>query len=111
MKKRTGFVSNSSSSSFICHTDMSLDEVNDKLVILLDFYNEFDERTLSFDDVFSEPFIASKEYASSDWAKHYPEMADSEGKIVIEGACDNSIPWTLFDFIEDKFEATRCHLG
>jgi hypothetical protein len=111
MKKRIGFVSNSSSSSFICHTDMSLEDVNDKLVILLDFYNEFNDTNLSFDEVFCEPFVASKEYASDEWGKTYSAIAESEGKIVIEGSCDNSIPWTLFDFIEDKFEAIRCHLG
>jgi len=111
MKKRMGFVSNSSSSSFICDTKMSSEEAKDKLVILLDFYNEFNDEDLCFESVFDEPFIATKEYAESGLAKYHSGIATAEGKLVIESATDNSIPYSLFDMIESKFNATRCHLG
>jgi len=111
MKKRMGFVSNSSSSSFICDTKMSPEAAKEKLVMMLDFYNEFNDYDLVFESVFDEPFIATKEYAESSWAEYYKDIAKAEGKLIIEGASDNSIPYDLFDMIKSKFNATRCHLG
>jgi len=90
---------------------MSPDEVKDKLVVLLNFYNEFNDEDLLFENVFDEPFIATKEYAESCWAEYYSKISEAEGKLIIEDACDNSIPYDLFDMISSKFNATRCHLG
>ncbi len=42
MKIRSGFVSNSSSSSFIVNTEHSIEEVKNLLTILLDFYKQWD---------------------------------------------------------------------
>ena len=80
---------------------MTPEEVRDKLVVLLDFYNNFYDEDLVFENVFDEPFIAEKDY----------RVANSEGSVIVEGAYDNSIPYDLFDMIESKFNATRCHLG
>jgi hypothetical protein len=111
MKIRNGFVSNSSSSSFICSTDMRICEVRRMLEKLLDMHNEFMNEDLSFDDVFRQPFIADEAYTKGEWAGHYRYIADSKGKVIIESAGDNSIPYEMFDYIEEKFDAVRCHLG
>ena len=114
MKIRTGFVSNSSSSSFICDTSMSLAEVDKKLRIMYNFAKEFDffgYESLDFEDMFNEPFIATKKYEremQKDWGSAPLEI---EGKIIINGNSDNSIPYTLFEVIQDVFKATRIHMG
>lgn len=111
MKIREGFVSNSSSSSFVCSTDMSVDEVREKLEKMVEFLNDFNDGFLTFDDVFRDPFIADEEYCSGEWADYYPTIKNSKGKMIIESAGDNSIPYEMFDLIEDRFNAVRCHLG
>ena len=111
MKIRNGFVSNSSSSSFICDTKMSVEEVRDKLQKIVEFYNDMTDERLMFDEVFHEPFVSDDSYCNSSWADHYYAMKESKGKIIIESAGDNSIPYLLMDFIESIFDADRCHLG
>jgi len=111
MKIRRGYVSNSSSSSFVCSTKMSVDEVREKLEKMVEFLNEFDDENLTFDEIFRDPFIADEEYCGGEWADHYPTIKNSKGKIIIESAWNSSIPYEMFEFIENKFEAIRCHLG
>jgi len=111
MKIRNGFVSNSSSSSFICDTEISLEKVKEKLVLMVDFYNDLNDEDNDFEDIFNEPFISDDSYCKSDWADYYEAMRNSKGKIIIESAQDNSIPYGLQNLIEDTFDAYRCHLG
>lgn len=110
MKIRTGFVSNSSSSSFICNTKMTVEEVTESLQIMLDFYNKINDMNLPFDCVFEPPFIADETYGNN-WKYHYPEMSRASGKVIIHSDSDNTIPYELFEFIESKFDARRFHLG
>ena len=42
---------------------------------------------------------------------HNQPISDLDGKIMIVGESDNSIPYDHFDWIENTFNATRHHLG
>lgn len=110
MKIRTSFVSNSSSSSFVCDTKMDLTEVRRDLFKMLDFYNDLYKTKMEFEEVFCDPRIGTKKddsYLQNDYG--FPESA--KGKILIESTSDNSIPYELFELIENRFDARRCHLG
>jgi hypothetical protein len=104
MKLRKGFVSNSSSSSFICETEMSIEEVTEKLEKLA----EIIDANPSY--MWLPPFIAHADYLE-DWRPYDPEVIDVGGKLVIESVSDNTIPYCLFDLIEYLFNARRVHLG
>ncbi len=112
MKIRDGFVSNSSSSSFVCKITMGIEEIKEKLVAILDFHNSMYNTDLQFDDVFDEPFLCDnehKEYIKDCWrdCDSVPEI----GQPIINSASDNSIPYEFFDMIERIFNASRVHLG
>lgn len=113
MKIRSGFVSNSSTSSFICEKKMTVREAESKLSAILDLYNELmdEDENLTFNEVFNCPFVADKNYCDGSWAKHRPVIREAKGKLIIEGAGDNSIPSSLIDLIEKSFNARRCRFG
>jgi len=114
MKIRTGFISNSSTSCFICGSwgrmEHSVEEVKTILQKMLDFYNDLEDKSRSFDNVFKEPRVATKEDVDllEDWDVPEDQVKDN---ILIYGADDNAIPWSLFTLIEQKFMAERIHLG
>jgi len=119
MKIRLGFVSNSSSSSFVCNyyrkkTEYTTEETKEILQKILDFYNDIYEQTLSFEKVFEEPYIGSqKDVDGLDdfFGTEYPRHERANGKIIINNQKENSIPHMLFGIIESKFNAERFHLG
>ena len=111
MKIRSGYVSNSSTSSFICETDLDPIQVKAKLIDLLEMYNDFMGEELFFDAVFEDPFIADSSYCEGGWADYYKAVKAAKGKVIIHSACDNTIPDELWEFIIRKFNATRCHFG
>ena len=124
MKIRNGFVSNSSSSCFVCNPmggikdyandnkEYTVEEAREILQKMLDFYNEMMEKNLAFDDVFGEIKIGDDEDVEflTDWDKSWTEER-VRGKLLITSACDNTIPYELFEFISTKFHAWREHLG
>jgi hypothetical protein len=109
MKLRLGFVSNSSSSCFICSTDKTEEEVLHLLNKMIELYNEASGESYTFDDVFLQPKMGSKKL--DDELEDYADEADTTGKLIIESRSDNTIPSELFDLIEMAFNATRIHLG
>jgi hypothetical protein len=112
MKYRLGFVSNSSSEAFICRVDMCPGEIKENLLELLNFYNKFTGGHDSFEDMFEEPRSATEEDISM--LSSYYSGADEEvkGKMMIFSASDNTIPYSMFEFIEQKFDVIhRIHLG
>jgi len=126
MKIRQGFVSNSSSSSFICSSTLSVKEAEEKLKAMVTFYNELYGTAHQFEDVFQKPFKItkdkkSKEYLGyiADWifgenpqyVRCVKEKKDMNGKLIINGSEDNSVPYELFELIENFFSGTRVHLG
>ena len=113
MKIRLGFVSNSSSEAFICDTKMSLVEVKQKLEEIVKAYNLIYGHNFTFFEFFKEPsLITEKTSELEEWQKYYErQLRNSIGKIVIFSAGDNTIPYSLFEIINDIFVATNIHLG
>lgn len=106
MKTRNGFVSNSSTSSFVCNVKMTSDELEEKLRLLVKFYNEFTGQERVFEDMFEPPFVGSKEtveYLGFDEDKCL-------GKLIVMGVGDNSVPYELHEFIEEALNAVRYHI-
>jgi len=126
MKIRSGFVSNSSSSSFICSSTLSVKEAEEKLKIMVNFYNDLCGTSLKFEDVFQKPFKITKDKKSkkykgfiSNWifgknsqgVYRVNEQKDLDGKLIINSSDDNSIPWELFELVSSFFDGRRVHLG
>ncbi|MHA1468964.1 MAG: hypothetical protein ACTSSP_00230 [Candidatus Asgardarchaeia archaeon] len=113
MKIRTGFISNSSSSSFLCRGNFTPEEAKDILQETLDFYNKMCGTDKTFGSVFEEPRLGTKadfKFYSEDWEIGVIEE-EVVGHLIINGCDDNSIPYELFYLIERKFDAQRFHLG
>lgn len=138
MKIREGFVSNSSSSSFVCLSKISAKTAKERLKALLDVYNLLTNSHLTFEETFQDPFVVSSHdkrskaykeemdgwifgkdapYQNARVGNSFTDRAvigkesDLDGKLIINGVGDNSIPYTLFDLIEEGFNGTRLHLG
>ena len=114
MKVRTGFISNSSSSSFVCDVKSSLDEVREQLKSMLYHFNQLMGTEHEYADVFGEVISTSETVPHSEIG--YAECSwytrdDLEDKIIIRSANDNTIPYELFDLICGKFDAFRIHRG
>ena len=117
MKIRKGFVSNSSTSSFVCDTELSIPEIKKNLQKMVNFYNDMFRQNNTFEDMFKEPFEGSDsqddfyiEYFGGNVLRYLANNTTNR-KIIIEGAEDNSIPYVLTIIIEEKFNAHRYHLG
>lgn len=117
MKVRTGFVSNSSSSSFVCKTKMSPEEVEMILCRMVDVYHDRNKNhpfygKETYETMFEKPFYGSGAYDEqlSDYLEQYKGRS-TNGKLIIESVGDNSIPFELFDPIEKAFNGIRLHLG
>jgi len=109
MKLRLGFVSNSSSSCFICNTDKTEEEIVDYLKKLLDIYNEGVGTSYTFEECF-KPIRVGGECDEKE-LNNWDEQVNALGKVLIESEDDNSIPYQLFEIIEEAFDATRIHMG
>lgn len=109
MKIRLGFVSNSSSESFVISTNKTPEEIRQELQAILDLHNRVKGQSLVFEEVFQEPFMGSTAYDEdmADWEYGIK----SQGKIVVESTYDNTIPWGVMEFMERTYDCRRYHLG
>jgi len=110
MKIRQGFVSNSSSSSFICDTKMNAEEIETQLRKMLDGFNMMMDTNYKFEDCFCNPYMVSGKIHEG-FEEYYPCLKNAKGKIAIDSVDDNSIPYEMIVLIESKFNTTHCHLG
>ena len=112
-------ITNSSTELFVCDTHKTRQQIGDILKELLSQYNGKTGNRYAFRDTFRDPVLVSKKNIDEIgddcyWGfddKHSPRKRYLLGKIVIYGTDDNSIPYDLFDEIEQTFNANRFHLG
>jgi hypothetical protein len=113
MKIRMGFVSNSSSSSFICYNPtVTVEQASELLHQLLDSYYKFfgdEEERRSFEDVFQEPFISNGKLNETSTTWEGDAYNPPKGALVINSASDNSVPYLLNEWIEERFRAEGHH--
>jgi hypothetical protein len=128
MKIRYGFVSNSSSSSFVCnyyeskylkYSSKDLNKVKTKLEIIFEAIKLLGlvrsglntNNSIKFSDIFKEPRKATESEITElnkDWNTNFKYNKEM---FFINSASDNTIPSVLFDLIESEFTAERVHLG
>lgn len=121
----TDIITNSSSEIFVCDTDKTVETVEEILQGLYDilyagrdFREDMTVRRITEDD-----FSVFYYYQNHMWnwegdpdfhidsqIKEAWEKSD-KSRIVISSEDDNSIPFSLFDIIEEVFNAERKHLG
>ncbi len=106
MKIRKGFVSNSSSSSFVI-TDKVLTEGRIKSLITSNFdvsVNDIDY-AMTFDKVSQEDIEYRRDCGD------YSKLDKHLGSLVINSKEDNSIPWEIQEYIEDELDGIHYHWG
>jgi len=54
--------------------------------------------------------VCNKKVAK-DYVSEWYDINISPGDIIIKSSCDNSIPYSIFEIIEERFNAKRYHLG
>jgi len=129
MKIRNGFVSNSSSSSFVIayHDGYSIESV-EKLKEILDALVKVEQcirPNITFDDIFTLEFNPEEMYIGGkkdiiknrmEWEKDL-ELHDKtdfkkcKGKIIINSADENSVPYWMKTFLEENLGALYWHWG
>jgi len=121
MKSRSGFVSNSSSTSFLIDgSKYSVDHITRYIKALLDAENIVSEEQLSMDDICTvfecnaDDFL--KECARFDhWGRKEDQYIHKDsgkyGKCVqVDSTGDNSIPWSIQEALEN-IAILRQHWG
>jgi hypothetical protein len=135
MKIRSGFVSNSSSSSFICNRFVGENgeyaipfdekEIERKLQVIFKFCFESGilnakrwEECHGAKPTYSAMFGRIAKLGKSDFIKFKKEWFEDDDYLkwnkymfVIDSAGDNSIPYEVFEVIKGLFNAERIHLG
>ena len=114
MKFRKGFVSNSSSSSFVCDISLSPEKVVEQLHTILHHFGQIMDRDYEYSDVFGEVFSTSEEvpYSEISYIEYCrATRGDLKDKVIIRSQGDNTIPYEMFDLIKNRFNAFRIHRG
>jgi hypothetical protein len=112
-------ITNSSSELFVCNTDKTVKMAKEILIKLAKLYNQTQDLKenggykIDIKNLFTEIMtvqIADKE--ENDTGGQYSfGYTIKEGDLIIRSVEDNSIPYQMFDSIEEIFHASRHHLG
>ncbi len=117
MKTRNGFVSNSSSCSFIVTAKQTPEETEIRLWEVVNFYNKMTGTDYTVKDFFYPCFVATGEFAkkyeadllegdkgswSNGWyGRKVKEMGGVKGQTIIHPNCeDNDFPYAMNDMIQ-----------
>lgn len=121
-------ITNSSTELFVCNKKKELSEVKEILIEIIEGWKKICksdpdyEFEFEFDKMFDEPYIYTRENYEIDkanfkneaefarWSYGY-EIEENIGRIIIRSQTDNSIPYELWDKINDIFDAKNYHLG
>lgn len=101
MKVRKGFVSSSSSSSFICNTELSAEEVEVQLREMLKAFGILMGKEYNYEKVFSPVRQEVERYS------HFYDRKMKATDVIIDSLSDNTIPYEMWDSIQSRFNATR----
>lgn len=120
MKIRYGFVSNSSSGSFIFPKSMTCDDIDQKLSMLIEFANKIEQTDkYTFESIFGCSFPMDEVYIRT-ISNELPESEEIGKKGLVEkynGLCvvttsgDNSVPFWIHNLLCDKLGALYIHRG
>jgi len=104
-------ITNSSTELFVLGKDKSVELVREILSEAISLHNKIHNTSYTFNEVFDEPYLGEPSKALNGFETYYHSNRN-EG-IIIRGAFDNSIPYWMFDFIQDAFgyDVERFHLG
>ena len=103
-------ITNSSTELFVVDTDKTMDVVKDILEKAIELHNSVNDTEYKFEDIFKPLRIDSGHNAIGGYNNWFTSYIESG--IIIRGIGDNTIPWWMFEFIEDTFGKTeRFHLG
>jgi len=98
---------------FICDTDKTVEFVREVLQSYLNAINTmFDENDpwyYSNIDQICNIYYGSTKDALDGWADYY--SSDLDNALIIEGTSDNSIPYEMWEFINETFNGNNYHLG
>lgn len=120
MKIRNGFVSNSSSGSFIFPKKMTCDEVDEKLDMLIEFANKIEKTDkYTIDAIFNSGAFKLEECDIRYMSADLPDSEEIGKRGLVEryaGSCAvntayNSVPYWMHHLLCDAFGATYIHHG
>ena len=112
-------ITNSSSELFVINDETSVEVVEEMLSFMLEKWNEMAEKgifyrrdkftPLMMEDVMSVGILQQEDIEEEQykWGYEHPENV---GKIIIESACSNSIPYEIIEWIESAFSVKRWHI-
>lgn len=118
MKLRCGFVSNSSSGSFIFPKGYTIESTINKLNKIIDiFHDDLGMDNCGFEKFFNEPFIITREFLSDH--RHEFDEFNNVGvnglsdlyrdRVVVNTAFDNSVPYQLHIMLCDGIGVEYLH--
>lgn len=104
-------ITNSSTELFVLSTDKSIKVIKEILEEAIKLHNKANNKNLTFGEVFEEPYFKEGKVTIDGWEDYF--TSQHSDAIMLYGANDNSIPYWMWEFIEETFgySTERFHLG